>query len=170
MIAPRVRSVRRQRGVVLVLSLLVLLMLTLLGLFSMRQATLQERLAGSSRNLDLAFQAAEAALRGGEAQVGAGPEPDAVATAGWYHYELKRPPSWADPAAWKANARIAHPVVEGVAQPPEFAVEQMAPIQDPEGSLEAGGELPPSRAYRVSAIGYGGNGAVRVILQSTYRR
>lgn len=169
MIAPRIPSSRRQRGVVLVLSLLVLLMLTLLALFSMRQAALQERLAGNGRNLDLAFQAAEAALRGGEKQVDDNPEIDPVATAGWYHFALKPAPAWTDPAVWETNASIVHPVVEGVAQPPEFAIEQV-PLSDHDDDMKAGGEVSERSAYRVSAVGYGGNGAVRVILQTTYKR
>lgn len=172
MIAPCIPSFRRQRGVVLVLSLLVLLMLTLLALFSMRQAALQERLAGNSRNLDLAFQAAEAALRGGEKQIEDNPGTDPVATKGWYHFALEPSPAWTDPAAWdaKANTHITHPVVEGVAQAPGFAIEQIPPVPDPGGDLEAGGVRPPSGVFRVSAIGYGGNGAARVILQTTFRR
>ncbi len=160
----------RQTGSVLILSLLVLLMLTLLALFSLRQSMMNERVAGSSRNLDMAFQAAEAALRAGDRLLFQDVIPDPVATAGWYHFALKPAPQWNRPEVWDGNPFLPFAGIPDVAQQPRFAIEEMAPIFDPDGSLEAGAELPPTVMYRVSAIGYGGNGEIAVILQSTYRR
>lgn len=60
-------SSRRQEGVALVVVLLMLMVVTLLGLASMRGAILQERMAGATIGRSMAFQAAEAALRQGEA-------------------------------------------------------------------------------------------------------
>lgn len=56
----------RQRGAVLIVSLIFLLLMTLIGVTSMQSTTLQERMAGNTRDRNLALQAAEAALRGGE--------------------------------------------------------------------------------------------------------
>ena len=56
----------RQRGVTLVISLIFLLLLTILGVTAMNTSTLQEKMSGNLRDQDLAFQAAESALRGGE--------------------------------------------------------------------------------------------------------
>ncbi|PKM43217.1 MAG: pilus assembly protein PilX [Gammaproteobacteria bacterium HGW-Gammaproteobacteria-1] len=55
-----------QRGAVLIVALIFLLLLTLIGTAAMRTTTLQERMAGNTRDLNLSFQAAEAALRAGE--------------------------------------------------------------------------------------------------------
>ena len=67
---PRYRPVaHQQKGVVLLVSLLFLLLLTLLGVSSMQNATLQEKMAGSVTNRNVTFQGAEAALRVGEAWV-----------------------------------------------------------------------------------------------------
>ncbi len=55
-----------QRGAVLIVSLIFLLLLTLIGTAAMRTTTLQERMAGNTRDINLSFQAAEAALRAGE--------------------------------------------------------------------------------------------------------
>lgn len=55
-----------QRGSVLIISLLFLLILTILGLSSARSSVLQERMAFNTREQTLAFQAAEAALRDAE--------------------------------------------------------------------------------------------------------
>lgn len=54
-------------GAVLLVSLVMLLLLTLVGLAGMRMVQLEERMAGNLRDRQMAFQAAEAALRAGEA-------------------------------------------------------------------------------------------------------
>jgi type IV pilus assembly protein PilX len=53
-------------GAVLLVSLVMLLLLTLIGLAGMRMVQLEERMAGNLRDRQMAFQAAEAALRAGE--------------------------------------------------------------------------------------------------------
>ena len=61
-----IRLPQAQRGAVLIVSMLLLLTMTLLAMGASQSTRLQERMAGSLRNQDLAFQAAEAALRAGE--------------------------------------------------------------------------------------------------------
>jgi len=58
-----------QRGVVLIVSLVFLLLLTLLAMSSMQNATLQEKMAGSLQANTASFQLAETLLREAEAQV-----------------------------------------------------------------------------------------------------
>ena len=58
-----------QRGMVLLVSLVFLLLLTLVGLSSMQSANLQEKMAGSVSLRNQSFQTAEAALRIGESAV-----------------------------------------------------------------------------------------------------
>jgi type IV pilus assembly protein PilX len=58
-----------QRGMVLLVSLVFLLLLTLVGLSSMQSANLQEKMAGSVSLRNQSFQTAEAALRVGESAV-----------------------------------------------------------------------------------------------------
>jgi type IV pilus assembly protein PilX len=58
-----------QRGMALLVSLVFLLLLTLIGLSSMQNATLQEKMAGSVTLRNQSFQSAEAALRIGESAV-----------------------------------------------------------------------------------------------------
>ena len=57
---------RNSNGFVLITGLLVLLMLTIIMLTAMRTAALEERMAGNLRNKNIAFQAAESALREAE--------------------------------------------------------------------------------------------------------
>ena len=59
----------KQRGAVLIVALIMLLLLTIIGLSSMRDTSLQENMAGNMRDSNLALQASEAALRQGEEEV-----------------------------------------------------------------------------------------------------
>ncbi len=56
----------REQGSVLVISLLILLIMSLLSITSINNSVLEEKMAANSRNNQIAFQAAEAALRAGE--------------------------------------------------------------------------------------------------------
>lgn len=58
--------IRAQRGIVLVTSLIFLLVLTLIGVTAMQGTTMQERMSGNMQDRNVAFQAAEVALRAGE--------------------------------------------------------------------------------------------------------
>jgi len=56
----------RQSGFALIVGLVVLVLLTLIMLMALRMASLEERMAGNLRNQNIAFQAAESALREAE--------------------------------------------------------------------------------------------------------
>lgn len=56
------KQIRQQRGAVLIVSMIMLLLLTLLGVTAMRTTALEERMAGNARDRHVAFEAAEAAL------------------------------------------------------------------------------------------------------------
>ncbi|GMV29409.1 MAG: hypothetical protein AMXMBFR59_15340 [Rhodanobacteraceae bacterium] len=60
---------QRQRGAVLFVALMFLILLTLLGIASSGSALLQERMTGGVRNRQLAMFGSESALRFGEAMV-----------------------------------------------------------------------------------------------------
>ena len=52
-----------QRGAALIVSLIILVIMTMLGLAAIRGVTQQERMAGNSQSRSVSFQAAEKALR-----------------------------------------------------------------------------------------------------------
>jgi type IV pilus assembly protein PilX len=60
---------RRQRGAALFISLMFLIILTLIGLSAANVGIMQERMAGSVRDTNLAFQEAEETLRATEQRV-----------------------------------------------------------------------------------------------------
>jgi len=66
---------RPQKGAVLVVSVLLLLVMTVLALTASQSTRLQERMAGNARDLDLSFQAGEAGLREAEQRIEATVKP-----------------------------------------------------------------------------------------------
>ena len=59
----------RQRGISLVVVLILLVVMTLLGILSLRSGILQERMAGGAYDRSLSFEAAEQALRVAEQRI-----------------------------------------------------------------------------------------------------
>lgn len=57
-----------QKGIALLVSLIMLIVVTLIGISSIRTVLMEERMTGNTYDRSLGFQAAEAALRVGEAQ------------------------------------------------------------------------------------------------------
>jgi type IV pilus assembly protein PilX len=62
-----------QRGVALVVALLLLIVITLVGLAAVRGTIMQQKMSSNLFDRQLAFQSAEAALRAGSALIGSNP-------------------------------------------------------------------------------------------------
>ena len=60
------KSSKNQQGAILVMALFMLLLMTIVGISSMRNTSLEETMAGNLRESNISLQAAEAALRAGE--------------------------------------------------------------------------------------------------------
>lgn len=168
-----------QRGAVLVTALVLLVVLTLLGLAGMQNTILEERMAGNYRDRQLAFEAAEAALREGEAR---------IADTATFHglkwdgtdgsHEGDGTLNPFDSSAW-AGAGYAITVTDSSltyeinnTDPPRHLVERLPEVELPRSSLVKGfQEQPPKiRYYRTTARATGKTPAAEVILQSTYFR
>ena len=158
-------SFKHQSGVVLPISMIMLLLLTLISITSSQVAGLEEKMAGNSKDLNLAFQAAEAALRVGEA-----------ATAGTPVFYPTSVPRTAIDWTHAAVTTYSGGTLSGISQAPVYVIESLPATASNApgtgGSLQAG--TPPDSTsnlwYRVTARGTGGTTNAVVILQSTYRR
>lgn len=58
---------RQQGGYVLLLGMILILVMTVFGVFAMKGSIMQERMAGNNRDYNVAFEASEMGLRWGEA-------------------------------------------------------------------------------------------------------
>lgn len=173
----------KQEGMALVISLIFLVVLTVLGVFSIQNNTLQERMAGNHRDQHIAFEAAELALRFGEEAT----VQQAFGGSDLKILEIGNANPW-EPSFW-LNAITAHndkihrlPAnsASDSNQQPIFFLEQMSiPLiadtdnADPVTEAALDGSLEPERTqnlFRVTAIGFGGTDNAVVILQSTYYR
>lgn len=81
---------RRERGAILIITLMFLVLLTIVGVASISSATLEEKMAGNLREQYTAFQAAESALRDAEIDletgIGGAGNRDAAITLGVASY------------------------------------------------------------------------------------
>jgi type IV pilus assembly protein PilX len=167
-------SRRAQRGMVLYVSLLLLLALTLTGLAVSRNITVDERIAAGQRDRDLAFQAAEAALRDGEGILDSASAEDL--DVGTDYYSSTDSITWQN-ADWTDTSRdIAlktlpyrgslDPVP---AHPPRFYIVRTVQADTTsDTSVGAGESLGPAIVFEVVAKGWGTSANNSVVLESTY--
>ena len=189
-------AVRKQSGVVLVVSIILLLVLTLIGLSSMRGTTLEERMAGNWRDANYALQSAEAALRGAETFLRplfilpsdiTYPDgcPEGENCPVFAHSRLSN--SEHDPTADLLTTRITatnadtHPWMQasqqydaidlpGIATAPRYLIEHRDFVRDHLG-IGFGSGLETGRdQYQITARGTGQSDEAEVILQSGYSK
>lgn len=178
-------NLTRQRGAVLVVSLLLLLVMTVLGLGASQSTRLQERMAGNQRDQEIALQSAEASLRAAEALLA--PERPVVVTcrnpsSTCDAYEMRtlidtstnvaldlanQADSW-----WNSYGRdyqFASRLESVTGVPPEFVIERVAEVRE---SLSVGdANLDTVRDfYRATSRSRGMTDTAQVVVQSTYAR
>ena len=160
-----------QAGSALIVSLIILVLMTIVGLSAVRVTTLQERMTGNLSDRNLAFQAAEAALRDGERLIDdQNGSPTITNSNGLYRAGNTGRPRWLGPNSSDGNgAREYSGQIERVASPPEYFIEELPPIQAPGVETEVGTPVPELTFYRVTARGVGGREDTVVILSSVYR-
>lgn len=168
----------RQDGAILVVSLLLLLVMTLLGLTAMQVTRMEERMAGNARDIDLAFQSAEAGLRDAEDRIRLmATEPAACSAAPcgvWQRTAPAIPTNLRNQAKawWVANGQeygtAGAQDITDVTQDPLTVTQELAWVPD---SLTVGHGQPDGRDfYRITAHSFGGTETARAVLETTYTR
>ena len=139
----------RQQGMALIVSLFFLLLLSLLAVSSVQDATLQERMVANQRDHAMAFQAAEAALKAAEEQASKG---NNIKDTRWNGSDASLTTTSLNKSRLNRSPRyhIWHP--DGLAG------------QAGEGDDNNN----PYPIYQINAVGYGGSPNSRVVLQSWY--
>ena len=166
---------KRQNGIALVVVLILLVAMSLLAIVSLRGTLMEERMSANMMDRSLSFQAAEAALREGEALAATKPVlpasgcnngvcamPDATAA-----------PRWRDAAVW-AGARVAVVDLGGTTARPRYFIELLDDDVPARGTCTTSEDLSPDATcsgkehrYRITARSEA-EGRAQVMLQSHY--
>jgi len=192
---PTLSSGTRQRGFVLLVSLMLLVVLTILGISIISTNTMDEKMAGYFIDRQIALQAAEAALRDAERDMlfsgriaGTTGFIDDCSTDGLCLPEVDGSPIWADldtnnNLGWKQGNNVGPSVALGtytsppaslatipnVAAQPRYIIEALS-LPGAGGSLRVGfGAQQSTIIYRVTAVGFGRRSSTRVVLQALYK-
>lgn len=158
-----------QRGMALVVSLLMLVAITLLAVSAMRGTTLQEKMASNLNDREIAKQVAEATLR----QVSTLLPP--AAGSAWFNAALPSPVQntadrWNNAAIW-ANAGTFAVTVNGVSYNGQFLVENMglwSSRQDPTCKPKEN-PLCERQTYRITVRNQPVSGRAVVMVQVVWR-
>jgi type IV pilus assembly protein PilX len=176
----------RERGIILLVGLILLLILTLLGVALARSQVSEEQMARNEHNHALALETAEATLRAAEADLAAGVfQPSAFALNSGGTYTLASEPSmtgptpssvvnninWASPGG--ATIPYDGPPLAGAggtpmpasAQTPQYVIEQLPDVCCPGSNCGSNSHL---RVYRITAYAVGPDGNATSMVQSTY--
>jgi type IV pilus assembly protein PilX len=149
-----------ERGAVLIVTLVFLLLVTLLATSSMQNATLQEKVAGSLQSRSTSFQAAETVLRAGEAS---------VLAPGFSLPECSGPASCLPPPEALTLSGAGSGGASGVSWLASsggvYGIQYLGQTDDP---ARPGKPDEPSHLYRVTAVVI--RGSSRTVLESIHTR
>jgi type IV pilus assembly protein PilX len=162
----------------LFISLVMLLILTILGISSIQSTTMQERMARNARDSNLAFQAAESAIKDAEVFMETLSTLTPFTTGGTNgHYDVSvSAANIVETIDWSVGP-VADPGVvteiQGVNAQPTYIVEFLKTVVSDADRLNLdniGQDTGSGRTqmFRVTAYGTGGSSAAHVVIQSTY--
>lgn len=175
---------QQERGAVLVVGLVMVLLISIIGISAIRGSNLQEAMAGNMRERNLAFQASESALRIGEESISdTKTRPVINNSAGLYNDTYKTPTTsiltftadnWIDATKVKVTALG---LMTDAYHQPSYVIEQLDPDLGAGAAMEGSGidadamlitgDITP---YRVTSRGFGkAENAVKT-LQTSYNR
>jgi type IV pilus assembly protein PilX len=171
----------RQRGAVLFVSLILLLVLTLIGITAARIQTSEEGMARNENNHQLAIQAAEAALRSGESLVNLyAPADFSVNSNGLFELTAETQSAtpnvipdtidWTNPGT--NTITYAGPALSQAPtspSPAQIIIESLPPAASSMICTPQYGANGDCSVYRVTAHAAGADGTASATLQSIYR-
>jgi type IV pilus assembly protein PilX len=164
--------VKAEKGAALIISMIFLLVLTIIGLAGMDVTGLEEKMAGNMRDRNIAFQAAEAALRDGENYL----QTQAILPAfdgsdGLYSLTTNGDKNW-NIVTWSSSAAVRSYTGPGFSElnsTAAYIIEDLAAASSND-SLEAGVPVDNKRYYRITARAEGLSSTTAVMLQTVYKR
>ena len=173
-------SPHAQRGAILVVSLLLLLVLTIIGVSSMQGTALEESMSYATRDRTVALQSAEAALREAETWVEGIASPAALTGSNGLYRRADTIPYYNTPATWLPanNTNYVTATAPTGSNTAKYIVKETGLIPGVKGSmnLTGYGENKGSgdvTTFQVTSRGTGGAAletGAEVILRSNYGR
>lgn len=163
-----------QQGFTLVMSLVFLLLLTIIGVTGMNMSSLQQKMAGNQRDQDMAFQAAESALRDGEAKLAAlaaSGKPVADATASNSIWSLGNT-DVTNQTWWDTNSIEYGGSGKQITQAdadPRYVLEESDFVDDSLNVPTTYSGKPGVQYYKVTSRSVGITGVSQSMLEDTYR-
>ena len=167
-------SSRKQSGMTLIVSLVILISLTILGVTSMQSTRTEISMAGNQRESGLTFNAAEAGLRDAEAYIGNSISKTVYSdpTVGLFD-KTDEDPDYGDKTVWNA-AQVAPTSLPYVMEQPRFIVKYLGDrSQNEVAAVNIGGygSSQPGRTvsnFRVTSRAVGQAGRATRQLQSYF--
>lgn len=170
-----------QKGAVLVVGLIMLLLMTIVGLAAIRGSGMQELMAGNMRDRNIAFQTTESGLRLAELQIDGLSNNPFTGNGLWG--DLNVPGGAHAPVytwgrdKWIEGNNSLEAAASDLANKPRYVIERMAlPIGAAAGSDGSGigigsltNQLMEADYFRISSRASGGTATTEVVLQSTFK-
>ena len=170
-----------QRGAVLLVSLMILLIMTVLGIAGMGTTTMEEKMAANNQQQQQAYQAAETALRDAETWLTTNVTRinDLTQFNGSNGlYALRAPVTGGviakpafdiyDNSAWTSNGLASQHTLLDNQDAPRYIIEYMGDLDDP---LDPNDPMNINRySFRVTAVGWSVDGTARYMAMSHYVR
>ncbi|MFV8784173.1 pilus assembly PilX family protein [Microbulbifer sp. SA54] len=171
-----------QRGAVLAISMIVLLVLTLIGVSAARTVLLEEKMTFASRDAKVALEVAEALVKAAEVEIENMSTTGDFGVANHLHPEGEGPNNLMDSASWATNNAVTKAVKmekpDGTALSGRYYIELAgnANKEDPAdnitvggyGQTTGGGEI---QVFRIVAQGQGlSEGTTRTIISHFGKR
>lgn len=179
----RVQPIRPQQGSVLMISIVMLTVITLMSVVAMKSSILQEKLAAGAMDQNIAFQAAESALRDAEryiiTELTSQSAFNTACTNGLCYPSNTATSVWAAISDWKTSSI---PIKYGtktkpqksfpeVAEQPCYIIELLPDLPAAPGQSSGIGTSSNNNggtAFRITAMGWGKRNSTPVMLQSIY--
>ncbi|QRX84115.1 PilX N-terminal domain-containing pilus assembly protein [Glaciimonas sp. PAMC28666] len=155
---------RTQRGAVLLITVMLVLMLTILALGLVALNSTQTRIATNSADVQIAFQTAEAALNQAQSNLLAGNYPAANFQSnnnGLYLFNPANPPLWTT-ILWSGATTVIPSFQGNSKSAAAFFIELLPSVVLPGQNMKK-----VTRVYRVTARAVGASGGAPVLLQAT---
>lgn len=162
-------QINSQKGAVLAVSLVMLLLLTIIGVTGTQVTGLEEKMTNNIRERNTAFQAAETALRAAETFLTQASLPSfsTAGTNGLYN-NSGTPPHKYDNWADFNTASYSASTLNSTFSAPRYVIQRLKNIAG-SSSLDAS-NFNENELYRITARGVGGTVNSVVVLESFYKR